>query len=313
MDQNELSRIINQYAIYLQVEKGLQSGTHTVYLSGVRYFFSFCTKNYQKLFLSENWGIEEIGVRELEFFFREHLEVRQWKINTVISYLTGIRSFFRFLHEKGILKKNPILRYTMKQEVQELVIANIEESEIKQLFLNPPEESFEGYRDRLMLEMFYGLGITPTKLTRIEKVEFDEQQQQISIYSGKQIRTLPVAPPAAKVLQQYQLMRQIIMEHTEHQTTAFLITEDGKNLTRKKIIDAFKKELARIGVIGEHVQMLRNLSTKHFTEHGADVRSLQTQRDMKSFHSLDLFKDESFSTVLEQFKKLHIRENSSSE
>ncbi len=313
MDQAKLSRIISQYATYLQVEKGLQPGTYTVYLSGVRYFFSFCTKHYQKLFLPENWGLEEIGVRELEFFFREHLQARHWKINTVISYLTSIRSFFHFLHEKEFLKKNPIRHYTMKQEVQELVIANIEEEEIKQLFQNPPEASFAGYRNRLMLEMFYGLGITPTKLTRIDQVRFDEEKQQIHIASGKQTRILPMAPPAAKVLQQYLLARQIILEHTRHQTTAFLINEHGKKLTRKKIIEAFKKELARIGVIGEHVHVLRNLSTKHFTDHGADVRSLQTQRDMKSFHALELFKDESFETVLRQFKKLHLRETPSSE
>ena len=65
--------------------------------------------------------------------------------------------------------------------------------------------------------------------------------------------------------------------------------------------------------LGENVQVLRNLSTKHFADHGADVRSLQTQRDMRSLMALELFKDETFETVLEQFKKLHIRETPPSE
>lgn len=311
MDQKELKRIISQYATYLQVEKGLQPGTYTVYLSGVRYFFSFCTKHYQKLFLSEDWGLQEIGVRELEFFFREHLEVRHWKINTVISYLNSIRSFFHFLHEKAFLPKNPIRHYTMKQEVQELVIANISEEAIQRLFQAPPEENFVGYRNRLLLELFYGLGITPTKLTRIEKMAWEEETQMIHIHSGNQVRSLPIAQPALAVLKRYLSARQMILDHSQQTTTAFWINEAGKKLTRPKMIAAFKKELARIGVIGEHVQILRDLSSKHFANHGADVRSLQTHRDRKSLQAMELFKDESFETVLEQFKKLHIRETSS--
>ena len=74
------------------------------------------------------------------------------------------------------------------------------------------------------------------------------------------------------------------------------------------MIEAFKKELARIGVVGEHVQILRNLSSKHFADRGADVRSLQTHRAMKSFQRLEFFKDESFEAMLQQFKKKHLRD-----
>ena len=310
MDQRELSRIISQYATYLQVEKGFQPGTYHVYLSNVRYFFAFCSKYHDKLFLSENWQLPDIGVRELEFFFREHLQVRHWKINTVISYLTSIRSFFRFLQEKAFLKKNPIRHYTMQHEVQELVIANITEAEIQQLFQEPPEPSFEGNRNRLILEFFYGLGITPSKQSRIEQVQLDEVTQKVQIFSGQQNRILPIAKPAMEILKQYLTARLVILDNTGQKTSAFLINESGKKLTRKKMIEAIKKELARIGLGGEHVQILRNLSTKHFADRGADVRSMQTQRDMQSFHTLDQFKDESFENMLAQFKKIHLRENS---
>ncbi len=310
MDQRELSRIISQYGIYLQVEKGFQPGTYHVYLSNVRFFFTFCCKCHDKLFLSDDWRLSDIGVRELEFFFREHLRVRHWKVNTVISYLTSIRSFFRFLQENSYLKKNPIRNYTMQENARELVIANITESEIRQLFQEPPEPSFEGYRNRLMLELFYGLGITPSKQIRIVQVRLDETRQTVRITSGQQTRMLPIAKPAMEVLKQYQVARQVIIDHSGQPSSSFLINESGKKLTRKRMIEAFKKELARIGLVGEHAQILRNLSTKHFAEHGADVRSLQTQRDMQSFHRLDLFKDESFETMLIQFKKMHLRESS---
>lgn len=310
VDSQELTKIIGQYSVYLQVEKGVRPSTRSVYLCGVRYFFSFCAKHARTLFLPETWKLQDIGVRELEFFFREHLQTRHWKINTVVSYLTSIRSFFHFLHEKGFLKKNPIRHYTMKHEAQELVIANISEGEIQQLFESPPTASFEGYRNRLMLEMFYGLGVPPTKLAQMESVEIASDAPVIHIHALQQIRTLPIAPAALEVLKHYLTARQRVLEQTQQPTTAFWINRSGKKLTRKKIIEIFKKELSRIGVIGEHVQILRNLSSKHFADHGADVRSLQTHRGMKSFQTLELFKDESFEAVLQQFKKMHIRESS---
>ena len=310
MDDKELGRIISQYATHLQVEKGLQPSTYTVYLHGVRYFFSFCSTHYQKLFLSENWTLEDLGVRELEFFFREHLAVKHWKINTVVSYLNSIRSFFHFLHEKGFLQKNPIRHYTMKGEAHELVIANISEAQIQQLFQNPPEAHFEGYRNRLMLELFYGLGVTPTKLAQIERIEIAKEAQAIHIHAPQHSRTLPIATPALVVLEGYLAARQQVLAQTQQPTTAFWINKLGKKLTRKKMIEVFKKELARIGVIGEHVQILRNLSSQHFANHGADVRSLQRHRAMKSFQTLERFKDESFEAVLQQFKKIHLRDSS---
>ncbi len=313
MDQYELEEIISQYRVYLQVEKGLQPGTYTVYLSAVQYFVSFCKKHYEQLFLPENWQLSDLGTRELEFFLREHLKVRNWKTNTVISYLNSIRSFFRFLHEKKMIQKNPIRHFTMKQQMQELIFSNISEEEIQQLFQKTLEPTFEGYRNRLLLEMFYGLGITPSKLVKIDHVELDKENGTVKITSGKQTRKLPIAPPAAEVLRHYLLERNVILEQTQQQTSAFLINHAGKKLTRKKVGEILKQELESIGLIGERIHILRNLSTKHFADHGADVRSLQMHRDMKRISTLEAFKNETFDTVLEQFKKLHIREHSPQE
>ncbi|MBF0286547.1 MAG: tyrosine-type recombinase/integrase [SAR324 cluster bacterium] len=308
MDQYELEAIISQYRVYLQVEKGLQPGTYTVYLSAVQYFVSFCTEYHDQLFLPDQWQLSDLGIRELEFFLREHLKSRKWKTNTVISYLNSVRSFFRFLHEKQFIKKNPIRHFTMKQQMQELIFSNISEEEIRQLFQKPVEQTFDGYLNRLLLEMFYGLGITPSKLVKIDFVELDKENGKIKITSGKQIRILPIALPAIEVLKHYLMKRRIILEQTKSQVSAFLINHGGKKLTRKKVGEILKKELEGIGLIGERVHILRNLSTKHFADHGADVRSLQKHRDMKRLSTLEAFKNETFDTVLQQFKKLHIRE-----
>lgn len=310
MDQNDLTRIMGQYSTYLQIEKGVQPGTHTVYVHSVSYFISFCSEYHEKLYLPENWGLEDLGVRELEFFLRDHLKERGWKVNTVISYLNSIRSFFRFLFESGYLEKNPIRHYTMKQQMKELVFAQISEEDLKKLFDNPPEQSFEGFRNRLILELFYGLGITPTKLTYIDKVQLDDNEKKIYFTSGKQTRILPISQSAIDVFHAYMEAREMVLDHTQTGVTSFLINHLGRKLTRSKIVDALKKELEKIGVIGERVHVLRNLSTKHFADHGADVRSLQTHRDMKTLLNLDQFKNESFNQVFEQFKQMHIRDSS---
>ena len=103
----------------------------------------------------------------MEVFVREHLDKKKWKINTVSHYVTCIRSFFRFMTEKSYIQKSPVFHYTLPQEVKTLVLDQISEKDLMQLFQKPPPPTFQGYRARMLLEMVYGLGITFYKLYRI--------------------------------------------------------------------------------------------------------------------------------------------------
>ncbi len=307
MQRHELQRIISQYHHYLQVEKGFAPSTYASYMNCVEYFFLFCSQHWDRLFLPEEWTIHDLGVRELEFFFREHMKERGWKVSTMTSYNSAIRSFFRFLHEKEFLETNPIRHFLIHRQTSDLVIPDIDASEISILFEEGISSTFEGYRNRCLLEFIYGLGIPAGKLLQAEDVEINEAERVVCIYFGRKSRQFPISLTAIEVLKEYLIKREKVLTKTSRHTLALFISKRGTPLSQSMLAQIVNNALQKIQANGGGTTLLRNLSSKHFAEKGADARSIQKQRMVKSLIPIDNFKKEDFETVMEQFQQMHIR------
>ena len=306
MDKAELDKIMVLYKSHLQVKKLLAPDTISLYLSSIKMFLCFCAKYHKKLAIPDKWLIENLGVREIEAFMQHQMNVLNWKRNTMVTCISGIKIFFQYLAESENVK-NPIQHFKLPRDINEICHKNIEINNINQLFELSFENSLQGHQQRLLLEFIYGLGMSLAKIIKIRSAipELDEGQVRLYFQDSK-YRDVPFSPTSIKVLKSYlKLIDNIDGDQL------FWINDKGRILTTAQLKNLLNKYFVQQKLPPIGANELRDLSVKHFSRKGADIRSLQALRHVKQLRRLQSLKDTSFADLQNKFRQKHLRNQTS--
>ena len=302
MYKTELDKIMCLYKSHLQVKKFLSPDTISLYLNSITMFVIFCDKFHKKLAIPDKWLIENLGVREIEAFIQHQANVMNWKRSTMVTCISGIKIFYQFLAEyKNI--KNPIQHFKMPRDICDIGHPSFEIGIINQLFYHSFDDSLQGHQQRLLLEFIYGLGMSLSKITKIRSAipELDEGQVRL-YFQDSRYRDVPFSPVSIKVLKSYlKLIDNIGGDKT------FWINNKGRILTAVKLQNMLNKYFIQNKLRPITANELRDLSVQHFSGEGADVRSLQTLRNVKQLRRLQSLKDSNFGDLQKKIRQKHLR------
>ena len=131
MEKNNYILNIEEFSLYLQAEKIFSEGTILLYKTVLERFFQFCSQNQNELVLPKTWRYSDIRVRDLEAFLATDKKENQRYHETQVTYLSGIRSFFRYLVEKNFIETNPFQHYVLSRGFREMILIDDAISEIK--------------------------------------------------------------------------------------------------------------------------------------------------------------------------------------
>ena len=143
---------INEFLQYITTERRLSDHTIQSYSVDLSQFSNYLSLEFNishateiNFQLTRNWiaSLLEEGIQPVS-------------INRKISTL---RTYFRFLLKKGVVKENPMLKIIPPKSKKRLPVF-IEEFQIKELLDKIDFKSgFVGERDKLIIEFFYFTGI----------------------------------------------------------------------------------------------------------------------------------------------------------
>lgn len=311
MKISDSDSIISRYKKYLQAEKMVAPGTIQLYMETIKHFIQYCIRCENELALPTQWGMEQIGVREIESFLHSSM-VARYKHETLVTQLSAIRSFFKYLHEGGILQKNPVQHYTLQRGFKEMKLMSMSHSAMEKYFMRIPKDGLGWRRNRLLLELSYGMGMTTRQLAEISDITATKDGNTISIQDldgNKKIS--PFGVQGLEALRNYisELKKHAFMNRKDKK--GFWLDESGKEMSANKIRRQITKTLKSIG-LGELKQgMLRELSSQHFAEDGADIRSVQNLRNVKGLKRIRPLYRRKFDELQNAFRVSHNRNTKS--
>ena len=303
MDDAEYNKIMGLFESHLQVKKLSVPGTIRLYLHSVQMLVAFCDKFHQELVLPEKWKIENVGVRELEAFLKYQIDVLHWKRSTLVTCISGIKVFYQYLAESQHMSSNPIQHFKLPRDISEIGQQRYEIDKINLLFQDDTQSTLKGYQQRLLLEFIYGLGLSLVKIVKINSVipELDEGRVRLYFRNSK-FRDYPFNPPAIKILKSYLKLIDNIEGHE-----SFWINNKGKTMTVGQLQTLLNKYFEDHELPSINANELRDLSVQHFSKEGADMRSLQTLRQVKQLRRLQALKESDFDRLQRSFRERHSR------
>lgn len=303
MDESEYTKIMGLYESHLQVKKLSSSGTVRLYLHSIQLYIKFCEKFQQKLALPEQWEIADIGLRELEAFLKYQIDIKHWKRSTLVTCVSGVKGFLDYLTESQHISSNPIQHFKIPRDLSEIGQQRFGVKQINELFKYKTVATLQGYQQRLLMELIYGLGMSLIRIVNIKSAipELDEGRVRL-YFQNSRYQDYPFNQPALNILKSYLKLIDSIEGHN-----SFWINQNAKELSSTQLQNLLNKYFEIHELPSIKANELRDLSVQHFSKEGADVRSLQALRQSKQLRRLQSLNEHDFSHLQNSFKNRHLR------
>lgn len=311
MEPQKLWSVYSEFAAYLQVEKGIAAATRRAYLKATERFLALCVAQPGALLLAPDWTLGHLDRRAVEMHLGSLRTRRGWKTSSIALQSTALREFFRFLHLKGHVEKNPLRGLRIGRARQVPTPPPGEEAAVRALF---PEATggLADLRLALLLELLYGCALRPSQAYRITGIDLAAGESAARLVFGESALSVPLSAEGCGRVARYLDARHRALAGAggsapiEFATAPFWVDERGRACSPARLARAIARAMERAG-LGGGAPALRQLAARHFRERGADIRSVQRLLGARRLGTLDRFRPPDFREVVAQFRRLHPR------
>lgn len=248
-------------------------------------------------------------------------DIRQWIIyrseeckispSSINRELSSLRSFFKFLRQRGVIQSDPFARIGSLKRAKRLP-AVLPESRITPLLEQSAEQSasgeFEAVRDALIVLMFYKCGVRLAELVGVNLEDFNADHTTLKVRGkGDKERIVPLVGSVRTVLANYlaTIKGQNICKYGEN---ALLLTGDGSRISRTKVYRTVHAALEKVGMQGKKSpHVLRHTFATQLLNAGADMRDIQELMGHASLSSTQVYTHNSIRQLKEAYAKAHPR------
>ena len=251
---------------------------------------------------SQAESIKNVDKRTLRSYLAQ-LNSKHTK-RTILRRLSALRSFFKYLLKEEAIANNP-LEEIEAPKLEKKIPAPLSREEIDRLFQQPDIQTFLGFRDRCIMELFYSSGLRISELVALSRSDFDAHNLTLRVKGkGKKERVIPVTKNAATWIANY-------LNHSERGAIeidchAIFLNKWGERITVRSVDRNFKLFLKQSGlsaVVTPHT--IRHTIATHWLENGMDLKTIQTLLGHSSLATTTIYTQVSTKLKKDVYDKAH--------
>lgn len=285
----------------MKYEKGYSSHTFVSYESDLFQFVDFVESR------GETFDPETLDARLVREWLVEMME-NGANARTANRKLSALKSFYRFLNAKEITKHNPMEKVVAPKTEKRLPTFYREE-ELDFLLDGNPEvfgEGFEGVRDRLIIEMFYTLGVRRAELINMKDSDFDLTGGVVSVLGKRnKQRLIPFASGLKAVLAEYIEVRNA---EVPDRAGFLFVKSDGGQLYPMMVYRIVKKYISLVSTLTKKSpHVLRHSFATAMLNNGAELNAVKELLGHSSLSATEVYTHTTFEQLLKNYKQAHPR------
>lgn len=286
------AEILEKFLKHLRVVRGVSEHTLRAYTTDFATFLRF---------LGEGSGV--ISKREIRKFL-SHLYEEKKSTKTVLRTLSALRSLYKYALREKFVQENPLEEIESPKKEKKLPVS-ITYGQVEHLLAQPDILNFLGFRDRVIMELFYSSGLRLSELVGLNRQDFDQTSGVLTIFGkGKKQRQTPITETAAKMLISY-------LNHPEREEQdlkAIFLNRWGKRLSPRSVDRNFAKYLRASG-LSERItpHTIRHTIATHWLEQGMDLKTIQLLLGHSSLATTTIYTHVSSKLKREVYDQTHPR------
>jgi len=294
--------LIESFVQYLRYERNYSSHTVVSYKNDLEQFESYVIQaegTFDPSLVEPSW-------------------IRGWVVSlmedgysplSVNRKLSSLKSFYKYLLKKELVKENPAKRIvgpkvnkTLPNFVKEVDMDNLLDGS---LF----DTGFEGVRDKVLLEMLYATGMRCSELVGLKNQDIDLGISQLKV-TGKRNkqRIIPFAQSLAQEILSYINVREPELENSHLPQAPFFRRKDGRPLSNNYVYSIVNKYLSSIpGLSKRSPHVLRHSFATSMLNNGADLSAVKELLGHSSLSSTEVYTHTTFEELKKVYHQAHPR------
>lgn len=227
-----------------------------------------------------------------------------WSPRAINRKLSCLKTFFRFLLQRGWVDENPMLRITAPKAGKALPVFIREEQLAQLLDEGPFGDDFSGQRNRLLLELLYLTGLRRAELIDLTPESFDFHRMQIRVKGkGGKERIIPMLPELSERVQSYLRLRRETFEELPPQ---LLLTDKGQAMYPKFVYLVVRRHLSMVVTVEKRSpHVLRHSFATHLSNRGADINAVKELLGHSSLAATQVYTHNAIEKLKEVYQLAH--------
>ena len=293
---------IIEYKNFLKLERSLSDNSISAYVNDIsKLIFFLKTENKELIKCSD---VDSKIIREFVGYIY-NLGISSYSQARIIS---GIKSFFNYLLIEEKIKLNPT-QLIESPKLDKKLPDTLNIVDIEKILSSIESNSFEGVRNRAIIETLYSCGLRVSELINLsfQNLYLDIGFIKVIGKASKE-RLVPIGSSAIKYIKIYnEDYRKNINVKSGNEGFLFL-NRRGSKISRNMIFIIIKKIAKKLNLeknISPHT--FRHSFATHMIEGGADLRAVQEMLGHESITTTEIYTHLNKEYLREVVKKYHPR------
>ena len=287
---------------YLRYEKRVSPHTVTAYECDLSQFFSFLQ---EKLEINQ---LPDVHTEDIRAWIISLLEDESLQAKSVNRKISAVRAFYRYKLKIKELTTNPTLS-VHAPKIPKKLPQYVDAKDMEHLFSDIPfEDTFEGLRDRTVLELFYATGMRLSELLNIKTQDIHLQDNTVKVLGKRnKERLIPFGNRLSELLTIYLgYLEKKFVEGTKN--NYIFVTANGEQLYPKAVYRIVRKYLDMVTTIDKRSpHVIRHTFATHMLNNGADLNAIKTILGHSSLASTQVYTHSSIEQLKSIYNQAHPR------
>lgn len=292
---------IQEFLKYLEFEKRYSSHTLKSYQVDLNQFREFC--------ITQEGDFQPGNI--------QHKIIRSWLVHlmdqgmnarSINRKISSLKSFFGYLLVNEKIDSNPMLKI-LSPKTEKRLPSFVEKENINQLLDSwEMKDTFSGWRDFLVIEIFYFTGIRLSELIQLKLSDINFSEMTIKVLGKRnKERLVPITNALKKDIHRYLDLRKSEIGDFQPNDT-LLITDKGEKLYPVmvyRIVKSYLQLVTQAEKRSPHV--LRHTFATHMLNNGADLNAIKELLGHSSLSATQVYTHNTFEKLKKVYKQAHPR------